>query len=88
MLRRILKVLIAISLSVMFTVSLLKLVLLVWKEYPMIIRYGFSVDPSLPTVEQWLEENNFTEYKHLFLDKGKWKFFQIKCVMIWNLESS
>lgn len=72
MLSRILKVLIAVVLSAMFTISLLKLVLLVWHEYPMFLRYGFGADPSLPTVEQWLEENNFTQYKDLFLDKGNY----------------
>ena len=66
------KVIVALILSLMFTVSLIKLVLLFWHEYPTLLLYGFGSDPALPTIDQWLEQNNLTDYKQLFRDKGKW----------------
>lgn len=65
------KILIALILSLMFTISLVKLVLLFWHEYPSLLQHGFRRDPALPTVDQWLEDNNFTDYRQLFHDKGK-----------------
>lgn len=65
------KVVVALILSFMFTVSLVKLVLLFWHEYPTLLLYGFSSDPTLPTIDEWLEQNNLTDYKQLFRDKGK-----------------
>uniref|UniRef100_A0A1A9Z7Y7 Uncharacterized protein n=1 Tax=Glossina pallidipes TaxID=7398 RepID=A0A1A9Z7Y7_GLOPL len=66
MLIGVMKVLLSLILSLMFTVSLVNLVILIWSEYPML----FGSDASLTTVNQWLEENNLTEYKQLFKDKG------------------
>lgn len=63
------KVLVALGLSLMFTISLLKLSIILWHEYPTLVEYGFGTD--LPTVDQWLEENNMTEYQELFRDNGK-----------------
>uniref|UniRef100_A0A1B0C1N3 Uncharacterized protein n=1 Tax=Glossina palpalis gambiensis TaxID=67801 RepID=A0A1B0C1N3_9MUSC len=64
MLIGVMKVLLSLILSLMFTVSLVNLVILIWSEYPM-----FGSDAPLTTVNQWLEENNLTEYKQLFKDK-------------------
>lgn len=66
------KVLTALILSLMFTISLVKLVLLLWTEYPTLLQHGFRSDPALPTVDIWLEQNNLTDYIQLFQDKGKW----------------
>ncbi|KNC33508.1 hypothetical protein FF38_05818 [Lucilia cuprina] len=65
------KILIALILSLMFTISLVKLVLLFWNEYPSLLLYGFRSDPALPTVDLWLEQNNLTDYIQLFQDKGQ-----------------
>lgn len=65
------KVLVALGLSLMFTISLLKLTIICWHEFPTIVEYGFGADPALPTVTEWLEENNLTDYQDLFREKGK-----------------
>uniref|UniRef100_A0A1A9VCC4 Uncharacterized protein n=1 Tax=Glossina austeni TaxID=7395 RepID=A0A1A9VCC4_GLOAU len=67
MLIGVMKVLLSLILSLMFTVSLVNLVILIWSEYPTL----FGSDASLTTVNQWLEENNLTDYKQLFKDKEK-----------------
>lgn len=72
------KILIALILSLMFTISLVKLVLLFWNEYPTILQHGFGADPTLPTVDQLLEQNNLTDYIQLFRDKGKYFIFILK----------
>lgn len=59
------KVFIAISLSLMFTIPLLKLVVFLWKIY------AFNSSSFDLEVDIWLHENNFTQYKELFIQKGK-----------------
>lgn len=79
MLKRSLKVLIAIVLSLMFTVSLVKIVLLIWSSHPdywLLLhpsssRYDDSTLDGLPsstfTADEWVA------YQQLFSDKeGKW----------------
>lgn len=63
MLLRLMKVIVAVVLSLMFTVSLVKIVLLIWNEY-----HHVSFDDG--NVDRWLEENNLTIYKNLFREKG------------------
>lgn len=67
MLKRSLKVLIAVVLSLMFTVSLVKIVLLIWSSHPAAPHSA----PPLPTVDEWLESENLASYKQLFRDKGE-----------------
>ncbi|XP_032592296.1 apoptosis-resistant E3 ubiquitin protein ligase 1 isoform X6 [Drosophila grimshawi] len=65
--KRSLKVLIAIVLSLMFTVSLVKIVLLIWSSYPdWLHRYTHSHEehPLSLTADEWLA------YKRLFRDQG------------------
>ncbi|EDW45576.1 GM16846 [Drosophila sechellia] len=69
MLKRSLKVLIAVVLSLMFTVSLVKIVLLIWSSRPAAPHSA----PPLPTVDEWLESENLASYKQLFRDKVKRK---------------
>jgi len=66
MLKRLLKVLIAIVLSLMFTVSLVKIVLLIWSSYPDWLHpHSIHEPPSSFTADEWLA------YQHLLRDKGK-----------------
>lgn len=66
MLKGSLKVLIAIVLSLMFTISLVKIVLLIWSSYPdWLHHYTRHEHPSSFTADEWLA------YKRLFRDKGK-----------------
>lgn len=51
------KILVAIILSLMFTISLVKIVLLVWDDWK---------NNDRNEVEKWLEKNNLGEYRHLF----------------------
>ncbi|XP_064535521.1 apoptosis-resistant E3 ubiquitin protein ligase 1 isoform X6 [Drosophila montana] len=65
MLKGSLKVLIAIVLSLMFTISLVKIVLLIWSSYPdWLHHYTRPEHPSSFTADEWLA------YKRLFRDKG------------------
>lgn len=59
MLLQFIKILIAIILSFMFTLSLTKLVLCFNNYY--LEKFNF---------DSWLDENNLGDYKFLFLDKG------------------
>lgn len=81
MLKRSLKVLIAIVLSLMFTVSLVKIVLLIWSSHP---DYWLLLQPSSSlyggdSTLDGLPSSTFTAdeweaYQQLFSDKeGKWK---------------
>ncbi|XP_037957944.1 apoptosis-resistant E3 ubiquitin protein ligase 1 isoform X2 [Teleopsis dalmanni] len=65
---RLIKIYVAVVLSLMFTISLVKIVLLIWKIYPQWNRA--DQNNALQTVDQWLEENNLTAYKKLFVDIG------------------
>ncbi|XP_017860169.1 PREDICTED: apoptosis-resistant E3 ubiquitin protein ligase 1 isoform X4 [Drosophila arizonae] len=65
MLKGSLKVLIAIVLSLMFTISLVKIVLLIWSSYPDWLHlYTRPEHPSSFTADEWLA------YRRLFPDKG------------------
>ncbi|XP_023163866.1 apoptosis-resistant E3 ubiquitin protein ligase 1 isoform X4 [Drosophila hydei] len=65
MLKGSLKVLIAIVLSLMFTISLVKIVLLIWSSYPDWLHlYTRHEHPSSFTADEWLA------YRRLFRDKG------------------
>lgn len=65
MLTRLLKVLIAIVLSLMFTVSLVKIVLLIWSSYPDWLHpHSTQEPPSSFTADEWLA------YQQLLRDKG------------------
>jgi len=73
MLTRLLKVLIAIVLSLMFTVSLVKIVLLIWSSYPDWLHpHSTQESPSSFTADEWLA------YQQLLRDKGK------SSTRIWN----
>lgn len=63
------KVLVALGLSLMFTISLLKLTIIFWHTYPSLMEYGFGSD--LPSVDEWLDEQNLTDFKELFHKHGK-----------------
>ncbi|KAH8389421.1 hypothetical protein KR200_007911, partial [Drosophila serrata] len=52
----------------MFTVSLVKIVLLIWSSHP---AYAPRSDPTLPSVDEWLDSENLSTYKQLFRDKGE-----------------
>lgn len=60
---RIAKILVAIFLSLVFTVTLLKLVLCIHDEY-------YNEQNSDIAVDTWLEQNNLEKYKELFKEKG------------------
>ncbi|KAH8249311.1 hypothetical protein KR032_008454 [Drosophila birchii] len=51
----------------MFTVSLVKIVLLIWSSHP---TYAPS-ETTLPSVDEWLDSENLSSYKQLFRDKGE-----------------
>lgn len=69
--KRLMKLLVALVLTLMFTISLLKLVLLLWSTYPTWL-YADIAPPNEPnTVDEWLEQQKLSQYKQLFRDKGK-----------------
>ncbi|KAH8255513.1 hypothetical protein KR038_004897, partial [Drosophila bunnanda] len=51
----------------MFTVSLVKIVLLIWSSPS----YAPRSEPTLPSVDEWLDSENLSTYKQLFRDKGE-----------------
>ena len=63
MISRCVKILVAIFLSLVFTISLAKLVICLWRDL------DFS-DSGRMEVEQWLEQNHLEEYKELFRING------------------
>uniref|UniRef100_A0A0K8VHG6 HECT-type E3 ubiquitin transferase n=1 Tax=Bactrocera latifrons TaxID=174628 RepID=A0A0K8VHG6_BACLA len=68
--KRLMKLLVALVLTLMFTISLLKLVLLLWSSYPTWL-YADIASPNEPnTVDEWLEQQQLSQYKQLFRDKG------------------
>lgn len=71
MLLRLVKILVAIFLSLMFTISLLKLVICVYNEYVNEDDLGSFSGSSNTEVDEWLEENDLGEYKKLFRDNGE-----------------
>lgn len=85
--KRFMKLLVALVLTLMFTVSLLKLVLLLWSTYPAWL-YADIASPNDPTtVDEWLEQQQLSQYKQLFRDKGK---LLVVCVVgrecVWETE--
>lgn len=64
MLLRIAKILVAIFLSLIFTISLLKLVICIHDEY-----YN-DQNSDMGSVDTWLEQNNLGHYKEIFKAKG------------------
>ena len=70
MIKRCIKILVAIFLSLMFTISLGKLVICLWDDY-YAVNYGYT--SSKADIDEWLEQNNLADYKQLFRDKGKTK---------------
>lgn len=54
------KILVAVILSLMFTISLGKVFICIWSDV--------YIDAE---VEEWLEQNNFGKFKQLFKDRGK-----------------
>lgn len=57
------KILVAVLLSFMFTISLGKVIICVWSDV--------FIDAE---VEEWLDQNNFGKFKQLFKDKGTMVF--------------
>ncbi|XP_021704031.1 apoptosis-resistant E3 ubiquitin protein ligase 1 isoform X1 [Aedes aegypti] len=83
MIVRCVKILLAVVLSLTFTISLAKLVLYVWSEwfiensadyeilhgYPP-LRHGADGSRSGSLVDEWLEQNQLGKYRQLFRDRG------------------
>lgn len=67
MVLRIAKVLVAVGLSLLFTISLVQLVLVFWNRY---VNFDDAAD-GITAIETWLEENDLTSYKELFWARGK-----------------
>lgn len=61
------KVLVAVSLSLLFTVSLIQLVLCFWIRLDI---YEDATDGPV-AVNKWLEENHLEQYQELFIARGK-----------------
>ncbi|KAH8297885.1 hypothetical protein KR018_000324, partial [Drosophila ironensis] len=55
----------------MFTVSLTKIVLLIWSSLNSQSHPSAHATPPLPTVDEWLDAEQLSAYKQLFRDKGK-----------------
>ncbi|XP_068151337.1 apoptosis-resistant E3 ubiquitin protein ligase 1 isoform X2 [Drosophila tropicalis] len=84
MLKRSLKVLVAIVLSLMFTISLVKIVLLIWSWLQQTsnnynsnnnnsnnnYNYNNNNEDIALTVDEWLDSVQLSKYKQLFYDKG------------------
>lgn len=67
MILRCFKLIVAIALSFMFTISLAKLVFCVWDNWDSNDHFGNKKSD----VDNWLDQNNFGQYKELFHLKGK-----------------
>lgn len=61
---RSIKLIVAIILSLIFTYSLARLVIIVWTNI-------YTINTEWPDVELWLEQNQLGNYKKLFAKKGK-----------------
>lgn len=93
MIVRCVKILLAVLLSLTFTISLAKLVLCVWSEwfienstdyeilygYPPLHRGGPSRTSSGSLVDEWLEQNQLGKYRQLFRDRGEFPCPSIIC---------
>lgn len=67
MILRCIKITLAIVLSLMFTISLAKLVICLWEK----IEY---LNSGRLDVNQWLEQNQLQQYENLFKENGKFAF--------------
>lgn len=65
MVLRLAKILVAVGLSLLFTISLAKLVLCIWNWQ------FIEVDDGVAAVENWLNQNELEKYKDLFIKNGK-----------------
>lgn len=66
------KILLAVLLSLMFTISLMKLVFVLWENFFILSN---DLESEKFNVNIWLDENNLSQYKNLFKEKGKFKMF-------------
>lgn len=64
MISRCVKILVAILLSLMFTISLANLTLCLWENFDLAER-------GRPDVNLWLDQNELGNYKELFIAHGK-----------------
>lgn len=92
MIVRCVKILLAVVLSLTFTISLAKLVLYVWSEwfiensadyeilhgYPP-LRHGADGSRSGSLVDEWLEQNQLGKYRQLFRDRGEFSCSRVIC---------
>lgn len=63
------KILVAVGLSLLFTISLVKLAICFWRE---IFHYDFDGNGTqIEQIDKWLEDNDLGEYKKLFKEKGE-----------------
>lgn len=63
------KLMIAIALSLMFTISLAKLILCIWNNNSL---WDPEFGERRIDVEEWLDSSGLGEYKDLFHEKGEW----------------
>lgn len=61
-------IIVAISLSFLFTASMSKLVLCLWRE---LFNYEFSSASQWEQIDTWLDESELGQYKQLFREKGE-----------------
>lgn len=66
MVLRIAKVLVAVGLSLLFTISLVQLVFFFWNRF---VNFDDASEGN-KAIEAWLEENELEQYKELFWIKG------------------
>lgn len=67
MVLRLAKASLAVGLSLLFTISLAKLVLCIWSAY-----FVENDGDNVAAVEKWLHQNDLAQYKDLFAQKGKY----------------
>lgn len=67
-------IIIAITLSFMFTASMSKLVLCLWRE---LFNYELSSANQWEQIDGWLDESELGHYKQLFREKGEYLLFYI-----------
>lgn len=62
-------IIVAISLSFLFTASMSKLVLCVWRE---LFNYELSSAIQWEQIDNWLDESELGQYKQLYREKGEY----------------
>lgn len=70
MVLRLAKILVAVGLSLLFTISLAKLVLCIWNHH--FADGGDGVDDGVAAVEKWLDQHGLGKHKKLFAERGKY----------------